>query len=207
MGHSSRSVCRSSLLVARHYSVSLLSSTGPHPLITLLASPTTALFTPLANACYLQVSGTSVSELKPHSLLEQAKSKLKRRSNGREGGRKRRRGKKRAHDGDEQPRATTPTHPSPPIINVTSPHPSTLLPLPPPKRARLLGPSISAPQLGSPFRHAPEQSLLAPTASARPPLRPAQSVASLLDGPTTRKAEAISGIAVRNGKRRKMETL
>lgn len=43
----------------------LLSIIGPDALITLLGTPTTAIFAPLPNACYLQLSGRPTCELTP----------------------------------------------------------------------------------------------------------------------------------------------
>ncbi|BGP40727.1 Telomerase reverse transcriptase [Rhodotorula kratochvilovae] len=46
----------------------LASRIGPDALIDLLSSPSIALFVPLPNACFLQVSGVPVADLKPRDL-------------------------------------------------------------------------------------------------------------------------------------------
>jgi hypothetical protein len=42
---------------------------GPGCILKLLTSPSTALFTPLPNACYLQISGQAISDLTPRTSI------------------------------------------------------------------------------------------------------------------------------------------
>lgn len=48
---------------------------GPAALINLFSSPTNAVFTPLPNACLLQISGTPMSENQPHTTISALKRK------------------------------------------------------------------------------------------------------------------------------------
>lgn len=182
-------------------------STGPHPLLTLFASPTVALFTPLANACFLQISGTPVSELKPRYLLEEELKrgqKRPRKRSSRVGKRKRREAdlddsNQPTEDREATVEATPP--PSPPSLAIRTPNQSPI------KRLRTLGPSISAPELLSPRRPlAPLRSLVFPPTQAvdKTTLRPTQSSASILGG-VKRGAELKSG--AKDVKRKKLETL
>ncbi|ORY89785.1 hypothetical protein BCR35DRAFT_158799 [Leucosporidium creatinivorum] len=187
----------------------LLARIGPHPLLTLLSSSTTALFTPLANACLLQVSGTPVSELKPRYILDEEirrKQKKPRKRINRAGKRKRRK-KDTLHDDDDSTEereatveATPPPSPPPPTIRTPNQSPI--------KRIRTLGPSVSAPELLSPGRTLGAQSraLVFPATQAgdRTALRPTQSSTSLLGGGVKRRAELEMGVKL---KRKKLETL
>lgn len=52
-------------------------SVGSSSLIALLGDSTSAVFTPLPNSCYLQISGTPLCDLKPNSTLMEVKGAKK----------------------------------------------------------------------------------------------------------------------------------
>ncbi|GAA5910442.1 telomerase reverse transcriptase [Sporobolomyces salmoneus] len=140
----------------------LLSRVGPDSIIKLLSSPTIALFQPLKNDCYLQISGTPTVELK---VIEKPQGSGKK---GKGEGRKthvrtvKKRGKKKKkgtaateeyeeldeHTDEENVGETQ-------KMDLDSPAPTLALAdstqadvsLRPTKKARILGPSNSAPSL------------------------------------------------------------
>ncbi|GAA5865197.1 hypothetical protein JCM1840_003940 [Sporobolomyces johnsonii] len=202
----------SSLTSSREWHT-LLSRIGPDTLINLLTNPTIALFSPLPNACYLQIAGVPLAELKPieaelHTTTSSKSTNgLKTHSRGKR--KRRRRGKGAAEDvGDEDvemknastpPRAQPPTPPPPVTVTFVSPTPH--------KRLRTLGPSVSAPSLGSFALPAPQQTQtqtqpfpatqVSPAKRCRLSLRPTQSVTGAMEG----------GEAGKPVKRRKVETV
>ncbi|BGP08731.1 Telomerase reverse transcriptase [Rhodotorula toruloides] len=189
----------------------LASRLGPDALIDLLASPTTAVFTALPNACLLQVSGTPVAELRPlgGDATAQSAARSGRPAHQR---RKRRRRRKSGQTAQlEEPfDDTAPGSPMSidPIQHSPSPPPSpSQLPrieVPaspsPMKRARALGSSRSAPDLGQPnsSAHTVSQRLFAPTSPSKRSLAATHSAGSTIGA---------SEMSERPAKRRRLETL
>ncbi|GAA5844734.1 hypothetical protein JCM9279_002901 [Rhodotorula babjevae] len=197
----------------------LASRIGADSLIELLSSPSIAIFMPLANACFLQVSGTPVAELKPHDPFSKdaASSKRKARTAHERTKRKRWRKGTAASSPDEPDEADADSDmriadivlvpPSPTESASASPAAaSPSRPTSPTSRTRPHGPSLSAPLLGtatfldgqSPAPAAPTQlfdSQLSPTKR----VRPSQSICSTFGGG--------SEAGERPTKRRKLATL
>ncbi|BGP48846.1 Telomerase reverse transcriptase [Rhodotorula kratochvilovae] len=196
----------------------LASRIGPDALIDLLSSPSIALFVPLPNACFLQVSGVPVADLKPRDLATASAGQhvSSRTCHVRRKRKRRRRGKTPTRDEDKEdeqdereaspmdvdivpPSApVSPFRPLPPRIEVSaSPSPT--------KRTRPLGPALSAPLLGiSPFTSTQQASQALPTQplstllSSTKRLRPTQSSGSVF---------GVSSEGERASKRRRVETL
>ncbi|GAA5971226.1 hypothetical protein JCM11641_004195 [Rhodosporidiobolus odoratus] len=187
----------------------LLAWAGPDPLIHLLSDPNIALFAPLPNASYLQVSGTPVADLKPLEELWKIGATQRKRAAHQRARRKRRRAVKTRDDAesiepaaDEESSARTSMvngdcdmeMPSMPRVTVTAP---TSL------AKRSLRAFSSAPLLQSPTKQsgcvpalAGASSKLSPTKLGRMPLRATQSMASIAEGAEERPK-----------KRRKLETI
>ncbi|BGP25246.1 Telomerase reverse transcriptase [Rhodotorula toruloides] len=198
----------------------LASRLGPDVLIDLLASPTTAVFTPLPNACLLQVSGTPLAELRPLSsdVVAYHEAKSDRPAHQRRK-RKRRRKSNEAAKGDLEEEAEEVACGSPMSVDptqlVSSPQPSPQLSridgstsLSPTRRARILGPSHSAPDLGPPcsptytLSHRLFHRLLVPTSPSKRSLTATQSATQ-----SARSLIGVSEMSERPAKRRRLETL
>ncbi|GAA5826431.1 hypothetical protein JCM11251_002363 [Rhodosporidiobolus azoricus] len=193
----------------------LLARLGPDTLIDLLSDPNIAIFSALPNACYVQLSGVPVAELKlreeqgvkstsaRHSkrpVHQRAKRTRRRRCGTREEGLKEE-GQAVREAADEGaamdidcPPIPTPPKPPVPLINLAK-SPSPVKPA--------IRPTVSAPDLTSstaqPFlQSCPSTQLsthLSPTKRNRPPLRATQSSVSL------------AGADERPKKRRKLQTI
>ncbi|GAA5958254.1 hypothetical protein JCM10213_002618 [Rhodosporidiobolus nylandii] len=188
----------------------LLARVGPDPLIELFANPDIALFSPLPNACYLQVSGVPVADLKP--LEDVSKSQSASTSTGRPAHQRAKRKRQRrcraadervdeaggenasaavdVMDLDESPSLHPPT---PPRIEVAPPTPSK----------RPLRPFASAPLLQSPSKQPSSppphiSSQVSPSKGSRLPLRATQSLASVVESLEASEPPK---------KRRKLETI
>ncbi|GAA5871307.1 hypothetical protein JCM16303_000711 [Sporobolomyces ruberrimus] len=147
----------------------LLSRVGPDSIIKLLSSPSIALFQPLQNGCYVQISGNPVVELDLYKEKEKEVENGKKKGKGRKvhvrACKKRGKRKKRSlqdEDGSEeeleQGNATKKAKErglpqedrmevdstKPPSATFVEPTQEVTSPR---KKARLLGPSISAPSL------------------------------------------------------------
>lgn len=195
-------------------------SIGPDPLIELLSSPLIALFVPLPNACFLQVSGTPVAELKPHNLFKTSASSKRCSRPVHDRARRKRRRKNKAVLEPEEPEEPDEGHddidmhsvdvvlvPPSPVAHVfpAPSEPPSRAPSPT-KRSRPLGPAVSAPLLGvASIQDAQAASQMAATqvtssqASPTKRLRPIQSATSVFGG--------ASSEAGRVTKRRKLATL
>ncbi|KAK4334926.1 Telomerase reverse transcriptase [Rhodotorula toruloides] len=185
----------------------LASRLGPDALIDLLASPTTAVFTALPNACLLQVSGTPVAELR---LLSSDTAATTRAQSGRPAHQRRKRKRRRKacdvaqvdESADEtapgSPMSIDPTQPVPSLPPSPSQVPRIEVPASPSptKRARILGPSHSAPDFGQPGGGS--QRLFASTSPSKRSLVATQSVGSTFGA---------SEMSERPAKRRRLETL
>ncbi|GAA6017946.1 hypothetical protein JCM10207_002715 [Rhodosporidiobolus poonsookiae] len=191
---------------------------GPDPLVELLSNPLVAMFTSLPNACYLQVSGVPVADLK---LIEEhytAKSTSSSRRTHQRAKRKRRRCA-RGHEEALKPAEDQPVEEDDPAdaMEVDEPIAETqpaVEPMPtvevqvasPSPTKRFLRQTLSAPSLfptgNQPFSQArptPQAlSQLSPTKSGRLPLRATQSLASIAETDST---------SLRPAKRRKLLTL
>ncbi|GAA6058467.1 hypothetical protein JCM3770_002740 [Rhodotorula araucariae] len=196
---------------------------GPDVLIDLLSSSSTALFVPLPNACFLQVSGIPVGELKPRDLTAAAiagECGPSRTCHERRKRKRRRKGKAtlevvedKEYEGVEgQEEGMSPMD----VDDVTSVTPgSSIRPAPSPigisasssltKGVRAFGPARSGPVLGlSPFAPIPHASQALPqqvdqtSLSPTKRLRPTQSSGSVF---------GTSSGPERATKRRKHETI
>ncbi|CEQ41347.1 SPOSA6832_03072 [Sporobolomyces salmonicolor] len=202
----------SSLTSSREWDT-LLSRVGPDTLINLLSNPTIALFSPLQNACYLQIAGVPLAELKPIEAELQATASCKstngRKTHSRTKRKRRRRGKGAAEDrGDEDVEMKNASAPSPARPSAPPPPETvTFVPRSPQKRLPTHGHSVSVPLLGSSAFPAPQQTgtrtqpflatQVSPMKRCRLGLRATQSVTGAMEG----------GEAGRAVKRRKVETL
>ncbi|GAA5959406.1 hypothetical protein JCM21900_006848 [Sporobolomyces salmonicolor] len=202
----------SSLTSSREWDT-LLSRVGPDTLINLLSNPTIALFSPLQNACYLQIAGVPLAELKPIEAELQATASYKstngRKTHSRTKRKRRRRRKGAAEDsGDEDVEMKNASAPSPARPSAPPPPETvTFVPRSPQKRLPTHGHSVSVPFLGSSAFPAPQQTgtrtqpflatQVSPMKRCRLGLRATQSVTGAMEG----------GEAGREVKRRKVETL
>ncbi|BGP32724.1 Telomerase reverse transcriptase [Rhodotorula toruloides] len=185
----------------------LASRLGPDALIDLLASPTVAVFTALPNACLLQVSGTPVAELRSLSSDGATPSTAQ---GGRPAHQRRKRKRwrksceaaqvdKSADDTSPgSPMSVDPTQLAPSLPPSPSQLPRIEVPASPSstERARILGPSQSAPDFGQPGGGS--QRLFVPTSPSKRSLAATQSAGSTLGA---------SELSERPAKRRKLETL
>lgn len=141
---------------------------GPDSIIKLLSSPSIALFQPLKNGCYVQISGNPVVELELYKEkekeLENGKKRKGRKVHVRACKKRGKRKKRSSQDEDgseeelEQGNTTKkakergPTQEDRMEVDSTNPASATFVEptqevTSPRKKARLLGPSISAPSL------------------------------------------------------------
>lgn len=185
-------------------------------MLALLASPDVALFTPLPNACYLQVSGVPISE---HKLREPAGADAGKGTPTRTVHRPRKRKRRRrrrdeAGSSNEEDETTGQDSPWPEMQPMIVDEPtSPVRPLPrievtaspsPTKLGLSLRPALSAPLLGS----GPFQSTQVPAQLASSQLSVTQH------SPTKRLRSTQSSVSVFGGseaapmaKRKKLETL
>lgn len=147
-------------------------------MIKLLSHPTSALFMPLQNSNYMQLTGPPLAEMTLPSREAFARSRQVEEVPASKKPKRRRRGKKRSRACDEG--VTSPTSMNIDSLESTQPEEPALPDAPPPSKRRRLGPATTAPP-----------DLLAPAVAQPQPLRTAASALAI--SPLKRGGSATMG--------------